>query len=431
MLVEQRAIESIKPYDRNPRRNDAAVDAVARSITDYGFRQPIVLDKDGVIVVGHTRWKAALKLGLKLVPVHVAAELTEAQARAYRIADNATASISTWNDELLPAELADLKALDIDIRALGFSAEELAEWLAPPACELTGADDPVEPAKEAVTRAGDLWTLDRHRLLCGDSTNPEHVQRVMDGQKAALVATDPPYLVEYSGERPNDSGKDWSATYHEIDITDADGFFRAVFTNILAVAGEGAAFYCWHAHKRQALIAKVWEDLGIVDHQQVVWVKPASVFGRVYWHFRHEPCMMGWRQGSQPPHDGKHEFDSVWEIDWAGKARFTGEHPTTKPVEIFARPMRKHTKRGAVCFEPFSGSGSQIIAAEQLSRRCHAIEIEPVFVDVAVRRWQTLTGQDAVLEATGRTWRETAAERGVVVEESKQAAPVAAGAGTG
>ncbi len=429
MQVELRSLDTIKPYDRNPRRNDAAVDAVARSITEYGFRQPVVIDKDGVIIVGHTRYKAALKLGLKTVPVHVAAELTEAQARAYRIADNATAAIATWDDDLLPAELRDLASLDIDIKALGFSPEELAEWLAPPASALDGADDVVEPAQVAVSRPGDLWTLGAHRLLCGDSTKAEDVLRVMDGQEAALVATDPPYLVEYTGERPNDSGKDWTGSYHEVDITDADGFFRAVFTNVLAVAGEGAAFYCWHAHKRQALIARVWDDLGIVDHQQVVWVKPASVFGRVYWHFRHEPCMMGWRQGSQPAHDGKHEHDSVWEIDWQGKARFTGDHPTTKPVEIFARPMRKHTKRGAVCFEPFSGSGSQIIAAEQEARRCCAVEVEPVFVDAAVRRWQKLTGNEATLEATGDTWGATAAERGVI--PNVEAAPAEAEAAKG
>lgn len=429
MLVELRDIESIRPYDKNPRVNDGAVDAVAKSIEQHGFRQPLVLDKDGVIIVGHTRWKAARKLGLKTVPVHVALELTEAQARAYRIADNATATIAQWDEVLLPEELVDLKALGVNLDDLGFSADELAEWLAPSASDLDGADDPVEPAKEVVSRTGDLWLLGAHRLLCGDSTNLQHVQQVMDGQKAALVATDPPYLVEYTGVRPNGAGKDWSDSYHENDITDADGFFRAVFTNVLAVAGDGAAFYCWHAHKRQALIAKVWDDLGIVNHQQVVWVKPASVFGRVYWHFRHEPCMMGWRKGSQPAHDGKHEHSSVWEIDWQGKARIVGnEHPTQKPVEIFARPIEKHTRPGGVCFEPFSGSGSQIIAAEQLGRRCYAIEIEPVFVDVAVRRWQKATGKEATLAATGATWAATAAERGVETPDS-ETAPASAEAG--
>jgi DNA modification methylase len=233
----------------------------------------------------------------------------------------------------------------------------------------------------------------------------------MEGKKANLVATDPPYLVGYTGERPNDSGKDWSATYREIDIEDGEGFFRSVFTNILAVLAPEAAIYCWHAHKRQALIAKLWEELGIVDHQQIVWIKPTAVFGRVYWHFRHEPCVMGWKKGSQPPHDGEHSYNSVWEVSYdEGKGRASGEHPTQKPVELFIRPIQKHTKPGAICFEPFSGSGSQIIAAEETARRCRAIEIQPAFVDVAIRRWEQATGRTATLD--GEAFADVANERG-------------------
>ncbi len=232
----------------------------------------------------------------------------------------------------------------------------------------------------------------------------------MAGEKAAICATDPPYLVDYTGERPNDSGKDWSDRYHEIEIKDPAGFFLSLFTNVLDVIAPNAAIYCWHAHKRQSMIAATWEKLGILDHQQIVWVKPTPVFGTVFWHFRHEPCMMGWVQGSIPTHDGDQSFNSVWEIDWEGKSRIVGnEHPTQKPVEIFARPMRKHTKRGDLCFEPFSGSGSQLIAAEQTGRRCRAIELEPVFVDVAILRWKKLTGKPATLD--GRSYADVAAER--------------------
>jgi DNA modification methylase len=293
--------------------------------------------------------------------------------------------------------LTELKDLGIDMSLLGWSDEELNELLAPPGTEgLTDADEVPEPPETPITKPGDIWLLGEHRLLCGDSTKPEDVDRVMEGAKAALTATDPPYLVDYTGERPNDSGKDWSGTYKEVEITDADRFFRGVFTNVLRVLAPNAAIYCWHAHKRQALISQVWTDLGILDHQQVIWVKPTPVFGRVYWHFRHEPCMMGWRKGSQPAHDSDHEFNSVWEIDWEGKARIVGNsHPTQKPVEIFARPMRKPTKRGDTVFEPFSGSGSQLIAAEKEGRRCRAIELEPTFVDVAVARWETFTSKKA------------------------------------
>lgn len=397
MEIEFKPISELKPYSGNPRVNEGAVAAVVASIKEFGFRQPIVVDPDMVIVVGHTRYKAAMQLGLAIVPVHIARDLTPAQLKAYRIADNQTATIAEWDLDLLPLELDELEAFDFDLNLLGFDADELAKIRGteeqPGEC---GRDEVPEAPAEAITQLGDLWLLGEHRLLCGDSTNPADVLRLMDGQKAALTATDPPYLVDYTGERPNDSGKDWTASYREIDITDADTFFRALFTNVLAVLSPHSAIYCWHAHKRQALIARVWEDLSILDHQQIVWVKPTPVFGRVFWHFRHEPCMMGWVQGSQPTHDGDQSFNSVWEIDWEGKSRIVGnEHPTQKPVEIFARPIRKHTKIGDICFEPFSGSGSQLIAAEQLKRRCYAMEISPIFVDVAVKRWETFTGRTA------------------------------------
>ena len=412
MRINLLPIDSITPYDKNPRLNDGAVQAVARSLKEFGWRQPIVVDKDNVIVVGHTRWKAAKSLGMAEVPVHVASELTPEQARAYRIADNQTASIAEWDLELLPLELAGLKDAGLDLSLLGFDQRELDALLAASGADgLTDPDEVPEPPEDPITKRGDLWLLGGlggergHRLLCGDSTIDADVEQVMDGKAAALVATDPPYLVDYTGGRPNDSGKDWSATYREVDIIDGDGFFRATFTNVLKILAPHGAIYCWHAHKRQALISKVWSDLNILDHQQVVWVKPTPVFGRVYWHFKHEPCMMGWRQGSQPAHDDNHEFSSVWEIDFEGKARIVGnQHPTQKPVEIFARPMRKHTKRGDICFEPFSGSGSQLIAAEKEARRCYAIELEPRFVDVALSRWSKFAGKEPVLERTGETF---------------------------
>ena len=299
--------------------------------------------------------------------------------------------------DMLPLELTELKDQGVDLGALGFDDAELQALFAPVPTEGKTDRDDVPPIPTvAVAQPGDMWVLGEHRLLCGNSTSAGDVRRVMMTDRAALCATDPPYLVDYTGERPNDSGKDWSGVYHEVEITDAEGFFTALFTNVKEVLAPKAAIYCWHAHRRCGLIQQVWEGLGILDHQQVIWVKPTPVFGRVYWHFRHEPAMMGWVQGSQPEHDSDHAFNSVWEIDWEGKSRIVGnEHPTQKPVEIFARPMRKHTKPGDVVFEPFSGSASQLIAAEQEGRRCRAIEIEPVFVDVAVARWEKFTGKKA------------------------------------
>jgi DNA modification methylase len=315
---------------RHPERN---LEAIKGSLARFGQQKPIVVGADSVIVAGNGTVEAARALGW----THVAAvrtALAGADRTAFAIADNRTADLAEWDE----AELAQLlESLPADLRLdAGFTDAELEELLgAGGGTDVADADDAPAPAPVAVSKPGDLGLLGGkkgHRLLCGDSTKLTDVQRVMDGKKAALVATDPPYLVEYTGERPNDSGKDWSGTYHEIDITDADGFFRALFTNVLAVLGEHAAVYTWHAHKRQALIARVWEDLGILDHQQIVWVKPTSVFGRVYWHFQHEPCMMGWRTGSMPEHDGVHEHTSVWTVDWNGKARIVGnEHPCLHP----------------------------------------------------------------------------------------------------
>jgi DNA modification methylase len=405
MLIEMWPISRPKPYPGNPRLNDDAVPAVAQSIKTFGWRQPIVVDEGETIIVGHTRLKAAHRLGLTDVPVHVARDLTPDQVRAYRLADNKLSELAEWNMELLPIELGQLQSADFDLGLLGFDQDELAKIMGTEEKEgKCDRDDVPESPTEPITQLGDLWILGDHKLLCGDSTDPSCVQRLMGNEKAKLVATDPPYLVDYTGERPNDSGKDWTASYREIDITDADQFFRAVFTNVLSVLAPHSAIYCWHAHKRQSLIAKVWEDLSILDHQQIVWVKPTPVFGRVFWHFRHEPCMMGWVKGSQPDHDGDQSFNSVWEIDWEGKARIVGnEHPTQKPVEIFARPIRKHTKIGDICFEPFSGSGSQLIAAEQLQRRCFAMELSPIFVDVAVSRWEKFTGRKAECRGTAES----------------------------
>ncbi len=396
----------------NPRHNDDAVPHVAASLRRFGWQQPIVAKPNGEVIAGNTRLKAAQQLGMTAVPVARFAG-DDLEATAFAIADNKTHEFSAWNEVALGQLLAELRAED-SLDGIGFDSAEVDQLLAQlEAGNAAEVNDPGpdEPPDRPITRPGDLWLLGQHRMLCGDSTDPKHVARLMDGEKAALVATDPPYLVDYTGDRPNDSGKDWSATYHEVDIKDADGFFRAVFTNILSVLGPGAAIYCWHAHKRAGLIQAVWADLEIVDHQQIIWVKPSPVFGRVYWHFRHEPCVMGWRKGQQPAHDGNHEYNSVWEVDWDGKARVQTDHPTSKPPELFARPMRKHTKPGAILFEPFCGSGSQVIAAETERRRCRAMEIEPAYVDVTIRRWEAATGQDATLGGTGKTFTQVSAER--------------------
>jgi DNA modification methylase len=407
----------LTPDPANPRIHDEAnLAAIKASLQRFGQAEPLVVQLgSNRIIAGHGRLAAMEALGWTEASV-VELNVHDLEATALGIALNRSGELARWDDDVLSRLLGELRAEDA-LDGVGFDEAALDALIAD-----LEPDEPIpldDPGPEAppdvpASQPGDLWLLGDHRLLAGDSTNADDVSRVMAGEQAALCATDPPYLVDYTGERPNDSGKDWTADYREIDIKDADGFFRAAFTQVLSVLGPHAAVYCWHAHKRCGDIQRIWRELGLLDHQQIIWIKPAPVFGRVYWHFRHEPCVMGWRQGSKPDHDGHHEHDSVWEVDWDGKARVATDHPTSKPTELFARPMRKHTKPGDVVFEPFSGSGSQLIAAESLGRRCRAIEISPAFVDVAVRRWEAASGKQATLGGDGRTFAEVAVAREAV-----------------
>lgn len=440
-------IDSLKPDPDNPRTHDEAnLGAIKGSLDAFGQVEPLVVQKGtGRIIAGHGRLESMKRRGDTEADI-VEVDCTDEQATAMGIALNRSGELAGWD---MPRLAGLIQSLPEPMQAAtGFSPDDLQEILEDINPPTIIEDEAPAPAPKAVTKPGDLWLMGKHRLLCGDSTKSEDVDKVMDGKKAALVATDPPYLVDYTGSRPDKgnrtSGKDWSNVYHEVDIVDAEAFFKGLFRNVLRVLAPHSAIYCWHAHRRVGLIQRIWGELGILDHQEIIWVKPGTVFGRVYWHFRHEPCLMGWRQGSKPEHDGlfvnnsvwdktgnekslddmsKAELlkmikdaSSVWEIDWEGKSRIIGnEHPTQKPVEIFARPMRKHTQKGAICFEPFSGSGSQLSAAEQTGRICYGIELEPVFVDVAIRRWQGLTGQEAIHAETGKTWRQTAKSRKVSV----------------
>ena len=419
LQVEMRQVESLIPYARNARTHtDGQVAQIAASITEFGWTNPILVDGGNGIIAGHGRLLAARKLGLEQVPVIELADLTPQQKRAYILADNKLAENAGWDEELLRIELADLKVEDFDLGLTGFDDEELSRLLAEAVDaqeeSAVGDDSVPEPPEVAVSKPGDLWILGDHRLLCGDSTNPEDVNRLMAGEKAALFSTDPPYVIDYTGAGRPREGKDWSDVYREIDIKDAEGFFRGVFEAARGICREDAAWYCWHAHKRAALIEKIWTDLGVLNHQQIVWVKPIATMTYSCYPWKHEPCLMGWSQGHKPPHkgDNTHTVTSVWSLDWEGAPRPIGnEHPTQKPLEIFAIPMRQHTDPGEICYEPFSGSGSQLIAGERLGRKVRAMEISPVFVDVAIKRWQEATGREATLDGDGRTYEAVTAER--------------------
>jgi DNA modification methylase len=389
MDIELRAISEIKPYPGNPRLNDAAVDAVAASLREFGFRQPLVVDGGGVIVVGHTRYKAAQKLGFTEVPAHVAADLTPAQARAYRIADNQTATIAGWDYELLPAELAGLEEMDFDLSLLGFDPGELSRILAGEGkAGLTDPDDVPALPETAVTQPGDLWLLGEHRLLCGDSTNEQDVGRLLEGAVPFIMVTDPPYGVEYdpawrhrsglnnserTGKVSNDDRVDWSDAYKLF---------------------PGHVAYVWHAGRFAADLTLNLRDAGLEVRTQIIWRKSRFAIGRGHYHWQHEPAWYAVREGGSAKWCRDRTQSTVWDIDSKDQDAET-RHGTQKPVEAMARPIRNHGGKGDDVYDPFLGSGTTVIAAEQLGRRCFAMELDPLYYDVAVQRWENFTGKKA------------------------------------
>jgi len=410
LKVELRDTEKIIPYDRNPRVNDGAVEAVARSIKAYGWRVPIVVDRQGVVIAGHTRLKAAMKLGLQRVPVHVAADMTPAQAKAYRLADNRTSELAEWDSSLLSGEIDDLNALGADLGDIGWTPAELSELIGTETAQgLTDPDEiPPTPA-ETVTKTGDLWAMGDHRLLCGDCTDGASVRRLMAGERAALFATDPPYLVDYDGtnhpsktKRPESptKNKDWSGTYG-VTWDDADAnpelYDRFIATAKAEALASNAAWYCWHASRRQAMLEAAWVKHGAFVHCQIIWVKNRPVLTRSDFSWQHEPCFYGWVQGKRPWRTREVVLPTVWPIDTLANGPDRPDHPTPKPVEVFRKAIEYNTRPREICYEPFAGSGTQVIAAEQLGRRCFATEISPTYCDVVVQRWEKFTGRKAEL----------------------------------
>ena len=623
LRVEWVDVDQVFLNPANPRHNDEAVPQVAASLRRFGWRQPIVVKSSGEVIAGNTRLKAAKALGMKRIPV-TRFEGPDIEAVAYAIADNRTHEFAEWDEPALARILQELQAEDA-LDGVGFTdadLDELAAQLDALDVSVNEIEDPgvEEPPENPVTRPGDLWVLDHHRLLCGDSTKAEDVARLLDGREAALLSSDPPYCVNYTGnDRPihdgKPSGKDWSHLYREVDIADLGQFMDAVFSACLPHVKPDAAIYIWHAHVQQPVIAAAFEKHDLLLHQVLVWVKPTATFGHGYYRWRHEPCAFGWKRGHKPTH-GLGKLESVWEVDWEGKSRVVGnEHPclhpesrvltesgfrqiqtisegdrvytadgtfhrvaavtshpytsdhlyrivvrggnevtmasdnhpflvwrperrgqsivsgeclwvtadqlrvgdytmtpvlahdgddpfpgrsedywfllglfvaerqfkhvrpcyrlyfynadtprgrgtgptsiehnghkfilryvkavepvpytgdvwnlsvcgnptfqtavgmshnTQKPLRLFEIPMEQHTQLGQIVLEPFSGSGSQLLAAERLGRKCRAMEIQPAFVDVAIRRWEKATGKKAYHEGTNLDFEEVAKER--------------------
>lgn len=423
MNIKTMPIASLRPAAYNPRKElkpgDAEFERIRRSIKEFGLVEPLVWNKKtGNLVGGHQRLAVLKHEGVKEVEVTIV-ELTEGREKALNAALNKIGG--AWDEDKLRTLLESMT--DIDRTLTGFDDTEMAKLTGYKGAEgLTAPDDAPPAAKVTTAKDGDLWILGEHRLLCGDSTKPATYERLMQGEKAALVATDPPYLVDYNGDRPGDKGKNskWKDTKWDSSL-DPQKFFNDFVAALLPHAKENAAWYVWHASANAHLVRAAMIANGILVHQQIIWKKPAAVFGYSFFPWQHEPAWLGWahdpawfgwKQGNKPPRDGDytHALTTVWELDYDGKNRNTNQdHATAKPVEVFAIPQRKHTQRGEVVLEPFSGSGSQIIAGERLGRRVYAIEMSPQFVDFAIQRWMKFTGKEAKLDGCEDTWSKIAA----------------------
>lgn len=409
MKVENWPITKPIPYSRNPRRNEGAIAKVAGSLKEFGWRQPIVVDTEGVIIAGHTRLLAAQKLGLSQVPVHIATDLSPQQIKAYRLADNRVAQEAEWDMDLLKLELSELDEEGFSLDLTGFNEDELEALLAEGTEDgLTDEDETPEVEEEAITLEGDLWILGKHRLRCGDSTNAEHVADLLQNVQPHLMVTDPPYGVNYDADwrnkakRADGSAIGASATGkvqndNQADWSDAWALF------------PGDVAYVWHAGVNSHLVAASLESQDFKLRALICWAKNVFAIGRGDYHHQHEPCWYSVRDSKTGHWQGDRKQSTLWQIDKPRKSE-TG-HSTQKPVECMRKPIENNSSPGQAVYEPFSGSGTTIIAAETTSRVCYAMELHPPYVDVAIKRWQQFTGKEAILESSGKTFAEVEAER--------------------
>ena len=412
--IEMRPINDLKRYEKNPRvHTDAQIAQIAKSITEFGWTNPILIGKDDVIIAGHARWDAAKLLNLAEVPTLRLSSLTAAQRKAYVMADNQLALNAGWDTELLRLELGDLKSLEFDISTIGFGEDFLADLLAERTEGLTDPDDVPEVPEEPVTHPGDLWIMGRHRLLCGDATVEVDVKRLLNGVEPHLMVTDPPYGVRYASTWRDQSGLT-RAKQKAVGLVVNDD--QADWTDAWALSPVAVA-YVWCASMTNDILIASLERVDFERRAQIVWAKQGFVFGRGHYHWQHELCWYAVRKGNSGYWSGDRTQTTLWRIDNAnlmkgGKRDDTvSGHGTQKPVECMRRPIENNSSPGQAVYDPFLGSGTTMIAAEQTGRSCLCLEISPAYVDVSVKRWQDFTGESAALDDDGRTFDVVAAER--------------------
>jgi len=399
------------PYINNSRtHSDEQIAQVSASIKEFGFTNPILIDEDNGIIAGHGRLLAARKLGLDTVPTITLKGLTDAQKKAYVIADNQLALNAGWDLDALKLELETLQELDFDIDLLGFEDDFIDGLLEPEPSEgLTDEDECPEPPETPVSVLGDIWQLGNHRLMCGDSTSIDAVEKLMDGQLADQLITDPPYNVAYEGKTKD------SLTIQNDEMGDAD--FRQFLKDCYSAADihmkRGAVFYIWHADSEGYNFRGAAHDIGWKIRQCLVWKKQSMVMGRQDYHWQHEPCLYGWKDGASHLWASDRKQTTILEFDRPSR---NAEHPTMKPVDLIEYQMLNNTKGDDIVMDLFGGSGTTMMAAEKNNRMARLMELDPKYVDVIINRWQDFTGKEAIHIESGKTYKELAISKNIDID---------------
>ncbi len=408
LRMEDWPIGRLRPYAGNPRNNDDAVPQMMASIREFGFPVPVLARSDGMVIDGHLRLKAAQRLALPTVPVVICDQWTDAQVKAFRLLVNRSVGWADWDQELLAQEVADLEEVGFDLDLTGFDEQELGTLLAMGGSDPGTDEDAMPTVPDApVSESGDLWILGPHRLLCGDATSETDVARLLGDHRPDLMVSDPPYGVGYDPAwRESALGR--SKRGRSVGKVEADHVadWRAAY----ALFGGDVA-YVWHAGTQAHVVAQGLEECGFQIRSQIIWVKQHFVISRGHYHLQHEPCWYAVQKGRTGHWVGDRKQSTLWQI--ANRSAFGGQnddastpHGTQKPVECMRRPILNHTKPSRGVYDPFVGSGTTIIAAQTTGRVCYGIDIDPIYVDVAVRRWQDFTATQATLEGDGRTFAE-------------------------
>lgn len=403
--VERWKIEKLVPYARNARtHSDEQVGQIAASIKEWGWTTPILVDEDGSIIAGHGRTLAAQRLQMTEVPVMVAKGWSDAKKRAYVLADNKLAMNAGWDNEMLALELGEIGDLGFDLDLTGFTADEIAA-LTPEQIEpgLTDEDEVPELPEQPVTVLGDVWVLGKHRLMCGDSTSIDAVDKLMDGQKADMVFTDPPYGVAYEGG--HNTKKRTQIKNDALEGENLTGLFYGALSVAHIVTHEHAAFYVWYASGKSVETFAALSDLPLKLRAIIQWYKVRSGLGAFMSQYipNCEPCIYAHKDGSSPQWFGPTDEKTVWELKKEQRNDF---HPTQKPIELPERAINNSSKKGQIILDLFGGSGSTLIAAEKTSRQARLMELDPKYVDVIIKRWQDFTGKIAVHAETGKPFAE-------------------------